>query len=172
MSQTFSFPYSIPYRSTTLNLALFPAVPVGLFGPAGVDDVVAQFDTGSSYCLFSGTRAATLGLSLLEGRPIRIATLAGGFTAYLHEIVLEIEGQRFRVEAAFSSGPLRREVLGGHSLFEQNHVGDPRIAPGALLQSATLNQFCMGQKRIGRTNRRRRSSSPALCWSSRWPQVA
>jgi hypothetical protein len=119
VSQTFSFPHAIPYRPTTIGVAVFPAVLVGLFGPAGVDDAVAQFDTGSSYCLFNGTRAPTLGLNLLDGRPIRIATLTGGFTAYLHEIVLEIDGHRFRVEAAFSSGPVRREVLGRHSLFEQ-----------------------------------------------------
>jgi hypothetical protein len=63
-----------------MGLTVLPAVPVGLFGPGGGDDAVALFDTGSSYCLFNGTRAATLGLSLLDGRPIRIATLAGGFT--------------------------------------------------------------------------------------------
>jgi hypothetical protein len=99
-----------------MGLTVLPAVPVGLFGPGGVDDTVALFDTGSSYCLFNGTRATTLGLNLMDGRPIRIATLTGGFTAYLHEIVLEIEGHRLRVEAAFSSGPVRREVLGRHSL--------------------------------------------------------
>ena len=80
-------------------------------------------DTGAAYCLFSGDRTARLGLELLSGRPTKFSLVSGVVAAYLHEIAIEIEGHRFLVEVAFSSGPIRRELLGRHSLFEQTTWG-------------------------------------------------
>lgn len=98
---------------------MFPAVPVTLFGPGSEEQGLPILDTGAAHCLFNGERANRIGLDLLSGRPLRLSLLTGSLTSYLHEIVLEIEGHRFLVEAAFSSGPIRRELLGRHSLFEQ-----------------------------------------------------
>jgi len=55
----------------------------------------------------------------MDGHRIRLSTMGGEVPAYLHEIRIEIEEHSFRVEVAFSSGPVRRELLGRHSLFEQ-----------------------------------------------------
>ena len=59
------------------------------------------------------------GLDLMEGRRIRLSTMGGEVAAYLHEVDMEIEEHSFRVSVAFSTGPVRRELLGRHTLFER-----------------------------------------------------
>ena len=80
---------------------------------------MALFDIGSQYCLFNGSLALGIGISLLEGKPIVLSSLGGQVQGYLHRINVEIQGFRFAVDAVFSLNPIRRELLGRHSLFEQ-----------------------------------------------------
>jgi predicted aspartyl protease len=119
VNQTIPFEYTIPYRTLAPWFTAFPALPVTLIGPSGRDQAIAILDTGAGYCLFNGTRAGTLGLDLMEGCRIRLSTMGGEVAAYLHEIGMEIEGHSFQIEVAFSSGPVRRELLGRHTLFER-----------------------------------------------------
>ena len=81
--------------------------------------VLALIDSGSQYCLFNGSRAQGIGIHLLEGRPIGLSSLGGQVHGYLHWVEIEIQGFRFGVEAIFSLNPIRREILGRHTLFEQ-----------------------------------------------------
>lgn len=118
MSYNIQFAQVIPYRALTPGLALFPALAVGLIGPAGQDDSVAIVDTGAEYSFFNGSRAPALGLSLLDGRKLRLASLGGSFEGYLHHIDLEIEGSIFHAEVVFSVNQIPREILGRHSLFQ------------------------------------------------------
>jgi hypothetical protein len=113
LSYSFQFDHVIPYDKGA------PATYVRLIGPGGQDEVLALLDTGSQYCLFQGVRALGLGLSLLDGRPILLSSLAGDLQGYLHRIIIEIEGALFSVDAVFSLNPIPRELLGRHTLFEQ-----------------------------------------------------
>jgi hypothetical protein len=90
-----------------------------LIGPSGYHVVLVTFDPGAQYCLFDGSRAADIGIDLLEGREIALSSLGGSVKGYLHSIVLEIEGSLFNADVVFSLNPIPRELLGRHTLFEQ-----------------------------------------------------
>jgi predicted aspartyl protease len=111
--------YSIEFERTFPYYQGAPAAYVRLIGPGGEREVLALVDSGSQYCLFSGSRTLGIGIHLLEGRPIVLSSLGGQVQGYLHWIEIEIQGFRFDVEAIFSLNPIRREILGRHTLFEQ-----------------------------------------------------
>jgi len=65
------------------RIRFFPALDVTLIGPngEGEEDLVAIVDTGAKYCLFSGLRAAPIGLDLMAGRREILSILAGQLVA-------------------------------------------------------------------------------------------
>jgi hypothetical protein len=113
VSRSIQFEQSIPYDKGV------PATYVRLIGPGGDEEVLALFDTGSQYCLFNGSLALAIGISLMEGKPIDLSSLGGTVRGYLHRIEIEIQGSRFAVDAVFSLNPIQRELLGRYTLFEQ-----------------------------------------------------
>jgi len=102
---------------------LFPALPVGLIGPSGADDLLAVIDTGARYSLFDGRRAKSIGLDLMAGKSVQLTALSGTLPARLHAVTLEILGSRFECEVAFSEWEIRRELLGRHDLFSRARFG-------------------------------------------------
>jgi hypothetical protein len=127
MSSPFLIPFDndFQYRSVPgLNPALvFPALPVGLIGPSGAEDLLAIIDTGAAYSLFSGKRAKSIGLDLMAGKQILLTGLSGSLTARLHRVTLEILGSRIDCEVAFSEAEIKRELLGRHELFSRVRFG-------------------------------------------------
>lgn len=102
---------------------LFPALPVGLIGPGGAEDLLALVDTGATYSLFNGKRAKSIGLDLLHGKPIQLAGLSGALPARLHRVTLEILSCRIDCEVALSESEIRRELLGRYQLFSRVRFG-------------------------------------------------
>ena len=121
MSPRIDFDHEFQYRY--FGNAFLPAREVTLIGPADEDDLLAIVDTGATYCLFNGVRAAAIGLQLDVGRPQQLAGLAGGLMARIHPVTLEIAGHRFECEVAFSEQDIERELLGRHTLFPQVRFG-------------------------------------------------
>jgi predicted aspartyl protease len=122
MSPRVDFEHEFQYRELGQDL-FFPALDVTLIGPAGEEDLIAIIDTGAKYCLFSGLRAASIGIDLASGRREILSGLAGQLTAWMHQISLEILGTRFHCEVAFSEQDIPRELLGRHTLFTQVRLG-------------------------------------------------
>jgi len=102
---------------------LFPALPVGIVGPKGAEDLLAIVDTGATYSLINGKRARSIGLDLMAGRPITLTGLSGSLLARLHRVTLEILGSKIDCEIAFSESEIRRELLGRHELFSRVRFG-------------------------------------------------
>jgi len=102
---------------------LFPALPVGLIGPSGADDLLAIIDTGAKYSLFDGRRAKSIGLDLMAGKSVQLTALSGTLPARLQAVTLEILGSRLECEVAFSESEIRRELLGRHDLFSHARFG-------------------------------------------------
>lgn len=123
MSEIIEFDRVLGYRLLLPGSALLPAIPIGLIGPAGRDDVIAVLDTGAEYSIFDGRRATVLGIEPTRGKHLRFESLAGRMDGWLHTIVLEIEGFRFPCEVLFSNGHIPRELLGRHTLFDQITIG-------------------------------------------------
>lgn len=121
MSTPFNISFSHHFRYRLIprvsSSLLFPALPIGLIGPRGQEDLLAIVDTGAAYSLFDGNRAAAIGLDLMSGIPIRLGGLAGSLLARLHRVTLEIFGSWFDCEVAFSEQQIERELLGRHQLF-------------------------------------------------------
>jgi predicted aspartyl protease len=122
MSPRINFDHEFQYRDFGQD-AFFPALDVTLVGPTGEEDLIAIVDTGAKYCLFSGLRAAPVGLDLMAGRQEILSGLAGQLTARIHQVYLEILGTRFQCEVAFSEQHIPRELLGRHTLFTQVRLG-------------------------------------------------
>ena len=119
MSPRIDFDHEFQYRDFGADSS-FPALDVTLIGPNGEEeDLLAIIDTGAKYCLFSGLRAAPIGLDLMAGRREILSGLAGQLVAWIHPVELEILGTRFRCEVGFSEQHIPRELLGRHSLFDQ-----------------------------------------------------
>src|SRR5437868_2446755 len=89
---TVSFDSEFQYRSVPgLDPSvLFPALPVGVIGPQGAEDLLAIVDTGATYLLFNGNRAKSIGLDLMRGRLITLTGLSGSMPARIHRVTLEI----------------------------------------------------------------------------------
>jgi hypothetical protein len=122
MSHLIDFSHDFQYKELEPGL-LCPALSVTLIGPKSKEYFPAIIDTGAAYCFFNGRRAAPIGLDLTLGRRKTMSSLAGSFTAWIHEVDLEIFGTRFRCEVAFSEQDIPRELLGRHTLFSQVRFG-------------------------------------------------
>lgn len=123
MSQEIQFEHTFFYREVPPSPILRPALNVRIFASGGQVDLIAVLDSGAEYCLFNGTRAASLGIDLVAGQQIAMSSLGGTFPAYLHAIEVEIGGIRLRIQAAFSERHISRELLGRHTLFDQTIWG-------------------------------------------------
>jgi predicted aspartyl protease len=111
---------SVPGMDSHLS---FPALPVGLIGPRGAEDLLAIVDTGATYSFLNGKRAKSIGLDLMSGKSVALAGLSGTLNARLHRVTLEILGSSFECEVAFSEWDIARELLGRHELFSRVRFG-------------------------------------------------
>ena len=73
----------------------------------------AKIDTGSQVCLFTRILADSLEIDVESGFRETFSTLAGGITAYAHEVELETLGLRFQSYVYFAeSYAIQRNLLG------------------------------------------------------------
>ena len=106
--------YGLEFNYRDISNVYAPYVPVTLIGPQDAVDVLALVDSSARGCLIQGEYAAQIGLNLLQGSLETFHGLGGGTVqAYLHNIRIECNGITFQIEAGFSNGPIRFNVLGG-----------------------------------------------------------
>ena len=122
---TVSYPYRFNYR--LVNDEPFPVVVLRLSNPLQPDrkmDVDAYLDSGTQRSLFNGWRAMALGLDLLAG-PSKSYTPTSGqaIEARLHTVRVHHENLGdFELEVGFSTGEIRRELL-GRDFFNLAQIG-------------------------------------------------
>ena len=84
----------------------------------------AFVDTGATYCVFRREVAASLGIDVEAGAPLRVGTVTGGFDAYGHAVNLETLGYSFEVMVYFAAHEgLPRNVLGRRGWLDQVRLG-------------------------------------------------
>jgi hypothetical protein len=73
----------------------------------------AKIDTGAEYCLFEREIGEYLGVAIESGWRRPLATLAGSFTSFGHEITLQTLGLTFHTFVYFAEGQaIKRNLLG------------------------------------------------------------
>jgi len=123
---TVVYQFKIPYLRR-LDGSLFPGLAVELENPrtgATTLEIDAELDSGAEYSLFQGTWALAIGLDLFAGTPFAFG-LANGISLdarILPVVVSHAMLGRFHLLARFSTGPLRRNVL-GRDFFDLLQVG-------------------------------------------------
>lgn len=105
--------FSTQYKYDTLKIGV--TVPVTLRLNGDTVDFEAKVDTGAENCIFEKIHGERLGLIIESGREQIFSTAAGIFTAYGHELtinVLEIEFDStvyFAKEDSFTRNVLGRQ---------------------------------------------------------------
>ena len=84
----------------------------------------AELDSGAEYSLFDGQLAVDIGLDLFEGTPFAFGLVNGISlnSRILPVVITHGELGRFNFHARFSTGPLRRNIL-GRDFFDLLQVG-------------------------------------------------
>jgi hypothetical protein len=106
---------------------LFPGLFVELqnpSNPAKSIQIPAELDSGAEYSLFEGKLAIAIGLDLFEGKPFAFE-LNNGISLdarVLPVVISHAELGRFELHARFSTGPIRRSIL-GRDFFDLLQVG-------------------------------------------------
>lgn len=110
-----------------LDGSLVPALVIQLQNPmtgAKTLETPAELDSGAEYSLFDGQLTVDVGMDLFSGKPF-VFELANGISldARIVPVVLShgALGQ-FRLPRRFSTGPLRRNIL-GRDFFDLLPVG-------------------------------------------------
>lgn len=109
MPVSLEFAASHRYASTVDGIE----VPVTLRVGGQSIDLIAKVDRGAAHCIFERRYADILGLTVESGRRQRFRTMSGSFSAYEHEITLELLGIEFPTFVFFAED----------SVFERNFLG-------------------------------------------------
>jgi hypothetical protein len=84
----------------------------------------AKIDTGAEVCLFERVIGETLEISIENGIPKKMSTLAGTLMAYGHEVILETLGLRFHTIVYFAeSYEVKRNLLGRQGWLQLIKLG-------------------------------------------------
>jgi hypothetical protein len=107
--------------------SLFPGLFVELQNPSRFSravEIPVELDSGAEYSLFQGPLAIALGFTLFDGRPFEfgLANRMSLDSRILPVVIKHGELGSFNLEARFSTGPLRRNIL-GRDFFDLLQVG-------------------------------------------------
>jgi len=122
VSYAYDFAYGYDVNGTLCPLLRFVASNVE--DPSKAGAVEAVLDVGAERSLFNGRIGVGLGLDVLSGPQITFATMAGGLlSATLHPVLIShAELGTFELEVGFSSGEIRRNLL-GRDFFDLVQIG-------------------------------------------------
>lgn len=106
---------------------MFPILSVVVRNPRSLvrsADVIAYLDSGAQRSLFDGTLAGLIGLNLMDGQRMPFASATGlSIEGVVHAICLSHpELGEFNLDVAFSTVPLRRNLL-GRDFFNLVQIG-------------------------------------------------
>jgi hypothetical protein len=123
---TVVYQFRIPYLRR-LDGSPFPGLVVELqnaFTGAKTLEINAELDSGAEYSLFQGQWALAIGLDLFGGTPFALGLANGSSldSRILPVVITHGELGRFNFHARFSTGPLRRNIL-GRDFFDLLQVG-------------------------------------------------
>ena len=102
------------------------AITVPLLLKAGQKKVelLANVDTGASYCLFEHGYAEALLIDVESGQPQSFTTANSSLQAYGHEISIHVLGFEFEAIVYFFGDPkIRKNVLGRHGWLNRIRLG-------------------------------------------------
>jgi len=123
-----AYTHSFAYLSDRDSGKLFSGLRLAISSPekrVRTVDTVAQLDTGSDFSIFDGQLlVGALGIDLMDG-PVILLASSGGFsiTGRIHPIeILHPDLGRFTLDAAISTVPIRRNLL-GHDFFQRIQIG-------------------------------------------------
>lgn len=109
MPVSLEFDASYRYHSAADGIS----VPVTLRLGGESVDLIANVDTGAAHCIFERGYAELLGLIVESGRLQRFRTITGSFSAYQHEVTLQMLGIEFAAPVFFAQDPVfARNFLG------------------------------------------------------------
>ncbi len=114
--------FSTQYKYDTLKIGVTGTVTLRLNGDTV--DFEAKVDTGAENCIFEKIHGERLGLIIESGREQIFSTAAGIFTAYGHELTINVLGIEtvstvyFAKEESFT-----RNVLGRQGWLERVKLG-------------------------------------------------
>ncbi len=124
--RTISYTHEIEYGYDEQGMRL-PLLKFRLSNPEKPElivDIEASLDSGAERSLVDGQIGAALGLDVLRGPRQTFETMAGSFLiATLHKVQLSHPKLgRFELEIAFSTGEIRRNLL-GRDFFDLVQIG-------------------------------------------------
>lgn len=100
------------------------AVPVMLYAGGPIVSIEAKLDTGSSFCVFERLHGEQLGLDVETGLQRELGTVTGAFTAYGHEVSMNVLGIELALTVYFAeSDSFSRSVLGRQGWLDRVRVG-------------------------------------------------
>ncbi len=123
---TVAYPHEFSYRQSLAG-GTFPILPVTISAAhelARPADVIVYLDSGAQRSLLDGTLAGAIGLDLLRGHRLTFASAAGfSIDTVIHPVRLSHPDLgAFNLEIAFSTVPLRRNLL-GRDFFNLVQIG-------------------------------------------------
>lgn len=99
-------------------------VPVVLRAGASRVDVLANVDTGASYCLFGREAGETLAIPIESGERATFLTANSKFDAYGHELSMSVLGIDLTAMVSFFADPtIRKNVLGRRGWLNRVRLG-------------------------------------------------
>lgn len=97
---------------------LRPIIPITICHLDRHVRAMALIDSGSDDCLFPIDIGKSLGLVVENGKPSAYRGCGGGtFTAYFHQITIEIAGWKYPCYVGFTQGKLPAPILGQYGFF-------------------------------------------------------
>lgn len=120
------FSFEAPYL-TSISGKSFPGLIVTLenaYDPSTPIEVRASLDSGAEYSLFDGQTAQAIGLDLISGAPFTFVTTGGATidARILPVVVRHSDLAAFKMDLRFSTGKIRRDIL-GRDFFNLVQVG-------------------------------------------------
>ncbi len=114
---------SLPRRSDYFGTSILkPIIPVKVIVGGKTVNYSALIDSGADFCIFDAEIGEYLGLDVKNGRREEFGGIQarGGAVAFLHDIVLEIGGFKYKTAIGFSYDIAKRGlgVLGQKGFFE------------------------------------------------------
>ena len=109
MTTLLTFAEELHYKDDPSGIA----IPTILVAGENKVQVSAKIDTGAEVCLFRYEAGAVLGISVHDGIPKTLKTLAGSLEAYGHEVTIQTGELAFQSIVYFAKYPgLPRNILG------------------------------------------------------------
>jgi hypothetical protein len=118
----YAIKFSAIYEYDTLKAGI--TLPVTLGYNSFTVDVEAKLDTGSSHCVFARKYGENLGLVIENGSAEKFGTAVGVFTAYGHELTINVLGIETVATVYFAKEEsFTRSVLGRQGWLDRVKLG-------------------------------------------------